>query len=44
MDVLNAAYKLDGLRSPPGNWLKALKGDLAGFHSIRIMIPIIGRE
>lgn len=36
MDVLNAAHKLDDLRSPPGNQLEALKGDLAGFHSIRV--------
>lgn len=36
MDVLNAAYKLDDLRSPPGNRLEALKGDLVGFHSIRV--------
>jgi proteic killer suppression protein len=36
MDVLNAAYKLDDLRSPPGNRLEALKGDLEGYHSIRV--------
>jgi proteic killer suppression protein len=36
IDVLNAAYKLDDLRSPPGNRLEALKGDLEGFHSIRV--------
>ena len=36
MDVLNAAYRLDDLRSPPGNQLEALKGDLSGFHSIRV--------
>jgi toxin HigB-1 len=36
LDVLNAAYKLDDLRSPPGNRLEALKGDLEGFHSIRV--------
>jgi toxin HigB-1 len=36
MDVLNAAHKLDDLRSPPGNQLEALKGNLAGFHSIRV--------
>lgn len=34
--MLNAAYQLDDLRSPPGNRLEALKGDLKGFHSIRI--------
>ena len=36
LDVLNGAYQLDDLRAPPGNRLKALKGDLAGFHSIRV--------
>jgi proteic killer suppression protein len=36
MDVLNAAHKLDDLRSPPGNRPEALKGDLEGFHSIRV--------
>jgi proteic killer suppression protein len=35
-DVLNAAHRLDDLRSPPGNRLESLKGDLAGFYSIRI--------
>ena len=36
LDVLNAAQTLDDLKSPPGNKLEALKGDLKGFHSIRI--------
>lgn len=36
LDMLNAAYQLDDLRSPPGNRLEALKGDLKGFYSIRI--------
>jgi proteic killer suppression protein len=36
LDVLNAAHTLDDLRSPPGNRLEALKGDLAGKHSIRV--------
>lgn len=36
MDMLNAAHKLDDLRSPPGNRLEALQGDLAGYHSIRV--------
>ncbi|MCB9769115.1 MAG: type II toxin-antitoxin system RelE/ParE family toxin [Candidatus Omnitrophica bacterium] len=36
LDVLNAAQSLDDLRAPPGNRLEALKGDLKGFHSIRI--------
>lgn len=34
--MLDAATFLDALRSPPGNRLEALKGDLAGKHSIRI--------
>ena len=38
LDILHAAVRLDVLRSPPGNHLEALKGDLAGFHSIRINI------
>ena len=36
LDVLNAAQSLDDLKSPPGNRLELLRGDLAGFHSIRI--------
>ncbi|MFL5305970.1 MAG: type II toxin-antitoxin system RelE/ParE family toxin [Polyangia bacterium] len=36
MDLVNAAAKLDDLRAPPRNRLEALKGDLAGFHSIRV--------
>jgi len=36
LDMLNAAQALQDLRSPPGNRLESLKGDLAGFHSIRI--------
>lgn len=36
LDTLNAAHSLRDLRSPPGNRLEALVGDLAGFHSIRI--------
>lgn len=36
LDMLNAAHVLDDLKAPPGNRLEALKGDLAGFHSIRI--------
>lgn len=33
---LNEAVELKDLRSPPGNRLEALKGELAGFFSIRI--------
>jgi toxin HigB-1 len=36
LDVLAAAHELVDLRMPPGNHLEALKGDLEGFHSIRI--------
>ena len=36
LDLLNAARSLEDLQSPPGNRLEALKGDFAGFHSIRI--------
>jgi toxin HigB-1 len=36
LDVLNAAHRLDDLRSPPGNRLEALRGDLEGFYSIRV--------
>ena len=34
--MLDAATFLGALNSPPGNRLEALKGDLAGRHSIRI--------
>ncbi|MCF4126557.1 type II toxin-antitoxin system RelE/ParE family toxin [Methylobacterium sp. SyP6R] len=36
LDALDAAIKLDDLRSPPGNRLEALRGDRAGQYSIRI--------
>jgi proteic killer suppression protein len=36
LDMLNAATQLNDLRAPPGNRLEALKGDYAGYHSIRI--------
>jgi toxin HigB-1 len=36
LDLLNAAISLDDLGKIPGNKLEALKGDLAGYHSIRI--------
>ena len=36
MDLLHAAAELKDLRVPPANHLEALKGDLKGFHSIRI--------
>lgn len=34
--MVDYAETLTDLASPPGNRLEALKGDLAGFHSIRI--------
>ena len=36
LDMLNSARALLDLQSPPGNRLEALRGDLRGFHSIRI--------
>ncbi len=36
LDMLNAAAELLDLRSPPGNRLEALGGDLQGFHSVRV--------
>jgi len=36
LDMLDYADQLKDLASPPGNRLEALKGDLLGFHSIRI--------
>jgi proteic killer suppression protein len=36
LQYLNAAGRLSDLRSPPGNRLEALKGNLTGYHSIRI--------
>ncbi len=34
--LLNQARRLDDMRAPPGNRLEALKGNRAGWHSIRI--------
>jgi len=34
--MVNAAYRLNDLREPPGNRLELLKGALAGYHSIRV--------
>jgi proteic killer suppression protein len=36
LDMLDYAAVLTDLASPPGNRLEALKGNLRGFHSIRI--------
>ena len=34
--MLNAAESLEDLRSPPGNRLERLRGDLRGLYSIRV--------
>jgi proteic killer suppression protein len=36
LDMLDYAKDLNDLTSPPGNRLEALRGNLVGFHSIRI--------
>jgi toxin HigB-1 len=36
LDMVDAAAKLEDLRSPPGNRLELLKGDRAGRYSIRV--------
>lgn len=36
LDLVHYAGKLLDLQAPPGNQLEALKGDLTGWHSIRI--------
>ena len=36
LDMVHYAAQLDDLRAHPGNKLEALKGDLKGYHSIRI--------
>ncbi len=36
LDLLQYAVDLRDLRSPPGNRLEALQGDMKGLHSIRI--------
>ena len=36
LDMLDAAVKLDDLKVPKGNRLEALKGNLAGYHSVRV--------
>ena len=33
---MNGAVTMLDLRSPPGNRLEALRGDLKGLHSIRV--------
>jgi toxin HigB-1 len=36
LDLVNATLSLQDLRSPPANHLERLRGDLTGFHSIRV--------
>ena len=36
LDLVNSAADLQDLRVLPGNRLEALKGDLQGYHSIRV--------
>lgn len=36
LDMLDAASAVLDLWSPPGNMLESLKGDLRGFHSVRV--------
>jgi proteic killer suppression protein len=36
LDMLHYAARLSDLKAPPGNRLEPLKGDLIGYHSIRI--------
>lgn len=36
LQMLKAATRLNDLRIPPANRLEALKGDLAGWYSIRV--------
>lgn len=36
LDIIDAAHALQDLAAPPSNHLEALKGDLAGWHGVRI--------
>lgn len=36
LDMLNAAYEISDLKSPPGNRLEKLGGKYAGYHGIRL--------
>jgi len=36
LDMLNSSTDLKDMRSPPGNRLELLKGDLMGYYSVRI--------
>lgn len=36
LDQIDAVAKLEQLRVPPGNQLHPLRGQLAGFHAVRV--------
>jgi proteic killer suppression protein len=36
LDQINAATALLDLKSPPGNRLEALRGDMRGWYSVRV--------
>ncbi len=36
LDIIHYTALIEDLRAPPGNKLKALKGDLKGYYGIRI--------
>jgi toxin HigB-1 len=36
LEAVNAAGRLEDLKVPPSNRLEKLKGDLEGYHSIRV--------
>jgi len=36
LDLLHAAHDFEDLKVPPSNYFEQLKGNLAGFYSIRI--------
>jgi proteic killer suppression protein len=36
LDMINGAHNVLDLRSPPGNRLELLRGDLAGMFSVRV--------
>jgi toxin HigB-1 len=42
LEALHAAARLEDLRVPPSNRLEKLRGDLQGFHAIRINDQYIG--
>ena len=36
LDQIDAVTRLEELKVPPGNMLHALRGDLGGFHAVRV--------